>query len=62
MTWGNRLFWGLIFFFGFHLLWLGILERFGPVWIATIVGAIFVFYMLKYGPRPKEKEEERKGA
>jgi len=43
MTWGNRLFWGLIFFFGFHLLF-------------------FVFYMLKYGPRPKEKEEERKGA
>ena len=57
MTWGNRLFWGLIFFFGFHLIWLGILERFAPVWIATIIGGIFVFYMLKYGPRPKEKGE-----
>ena len=56
MTWGNRLFWGVIFFCGFHLVWLAILERFGPLWIATIVGGIFIFYILKYGPRPKERE------
>jgi len=62
MTWGNRLFWGLIFFFCFHLLWIGLLESIAPVWIATVIGAIFVFYMLFFGPRPKIGEEREKGA
>ena len=62
MEWGDRLFWGMVFFIGIIFLWVGLLERFVPLWVGAIVGFFALFAMLKYGPRPKEKEEERKGA
>ena len=58
MTWGNWLFWGIIAFVGVILLWLGILERFVPLWIGAVVAFILFLALFKYGPRPKEEEEE----
>ena len=58
MTWGNWLFWGIMAFVGIILLWLGLLERFMPLWVGGVV-AFFVFLALFiYGPRPQEEEEE----
>lgn len=58
MTWGNRLFWGIIVFIGINLFWIGLLERFAPVWIGTILGIAFIVGYLKYGPRPKDEHVE----
>jgi hypothetical protein len=58
MTWGNWLFWGIIAFVGVILLWLGILERFVPLWIGAVLAFILFLALFRYGPRPKEEEEE----
>jgi len=56
MTWGTRLFWGIMFFIGFHLFWLGLMEVFLPIWVATIISIGFIYWILKYGSRPKQKQ------
>ncbi|MBA7647767.1 hypothetical protein ES703_55546 [subsurface metagenome] len=57
MSMGNRLFWSIIFFVGFNLLWLGLVERFAPQWIGAIIALLFSLAFFKYGPREKEGEE-----
>ena len=57
MTWGNWLFWGIMAFVGMILLWLGVLERFVPLWIGAIAAFVLFLTLFKYGPRPKEEEE-----
>jgi len=57
MELGDRIFWGVIFFIGVILIWLGVLEKFIPLWVGVIVG-IFVFLaFLMYGLRPIEEKE-----
>ena len=58
MTWGNWLFWGIMAFIGVILLWLGILERFIPLWIGAVLAFVLFLALFKYGPRPREEEEE----
>ena len=58
MTWGNWLFWGIMAFVGVILLWLGVLEKFVPLWIGAIAAFALFLALFKYGPRPKEEEEE----
>ena len=57
MTWGNWLFWGIMAFVGIVLLWLGVLERFIPLWVGAIVALIVFIVLLVWGPR--EQEEDR---
>lgn len=62
MAWGDRLFWGIVILIGILFLWLGLLEKFVPIWVGIILGFFALFAMLKYGPRPKERGEGEKGA
>lgn len=59
MTVGNRIFWAIIGFIGIHFLFLGYLENFIPLWIATVLGLAWVIYFIGFGPKPKEKNEEK---
>lgn len=59
MTWGNWLFWGILAFVGVIFLWLGLLERFVPLWIGAIIAFIVFLVLFKWGPRIKEEEEEQ---
>jgi len=55
MAWGDRLFWGIVILIGILFLWLGLLEKFVPIWVGVVLGFFALFVMLKYGPRPKER-------
>ena len=57
---GDRLFWGILIFIGAIFLWLGILERFAPIWIGAVVGFIAGGLFIFYGPG--ERAESEKGA
>jgi predicted small integral membrane protein len=63
MTWGNRLFWSIIVIIGIHLFWFRVMERFLPLWVATIIGVAFAVYYVGYGPGPNGKQrKEEEGA
>jgi len=57
MSMGNWIFWGIMVFIGFNLIWLGLVERFVPQWVGTIIGIFIFLAIFKYGPREKEEEE-----
>jgi predicted small integral membrane protein len=57
MTMGDWLFWAIIVWIGVHLVWLGLFTN-SPVWIGTIIATVLGFVTFRYGPRPKEEEEE----
>jgi len=59
MEMGDRIFWGGILFVSVIFVWLGLLERFIPLWVGAGVGILAFFAILIYGPRPKEEEKER---
>jgi len=61
METGDRIFWGCILFVAVIFLWLGLLERFIPLWVGTAAGIAAFLALLIYGPRPKEEKEEKKG-
>jgi hypothetical protein len=61
METGDRIFWGCILFVGVIFAWLGLLEKYIPLWVGTIAGILAFFALLIYGPRPKEEKEEKKG-
>lgn len=58
MTWGNWLFWGIMAFVGIIFVWLGLLEKFAPLWLGAIIAFGVFLALLVYGPRIKEEEEE----
>lgn len=41
-------------FVGVIFVWLGLLERFIPLWVGTAAGVAAFLALLIYGPRPKE--------
>jgi uncharacterized membrane protein YgaE (UPF0421/DUF939 family) len=45
-------------FVGVIFLWLGLLERFIPLWIGAIVAFMVFLVLFKWGPRIKEEEEQ----
>ena len=58
MSNGNWRFWGIMAWIGTIFIWIGVLERFAPVWVGAIIGLVVCLALIKYGPRPTEKEEE----
>ncbi|TET61594.1 hypothetical protein E3J48_05465 [Candidatus Aerophobetes bacterium] len=58
MSSGNWLFWGIITWIGIVFIWIGVLERFAPVWVSVIIGFLAFLAIFRKGPRPTEKEEE----
>jgi hypothetical protein len=57
METGDRIFWGCILFVGVIFLWLGLLERYIPLWVGTVAGISAFLTLLIYGPRPREEKE-----
>jgi len=55
---GDWIFWAVIAVLGVNLIWLGVLEKYAPLWVGWIIGAGIAFFLLKYGPRVGEGEEE----
>lgn len=58
MTLGDRIVWGIFAFIATIFLWLGLLERFVPLWVGAIIGVIAFIAIFKYGPPIREEEEE----
>lgn len=58
MTVGNWLFWASMVWIGINFVWLRFAERFVPQWIGAMIATVVAMALLKYGPRPKEEEEE----
>jgi glycerol uptake facilitator-like aquaporin len=58
MTMGTWLFWSILSWFFFNLIWLKFMENFVPQWVGAIIATIIAVAIFKYGPRPKEEEEE----
>jgi len=58
MTMGNWLFWSIMSWIGFNLVWLRFVERFVPQWAGAIIATVIAVVLFRYGPRPKEEEEE----
>ena len=58
MSSGNWLFWGIMTWIGIVFIWIGVLERFAPVWVGVIIGLVAFLVIFRKGPRPTEKEEE----
>jgi len=56
MTFGDRLFWGIMVFIGINLFWLGMLEEYLPMWVGAIVGIIALLATIKFVPRPGTEE------
>ncbi len=58
MTTGDWIFWSILSWIFVNLLWLKFVERFVPFWVGIIVATVFALFLLRFGPRPKEEEEE----
>lgn len=54
---GTWRFWGIMAFIGVSILWIGVLEKFAPIWVGIIIGAVIMIAIMKYGPQPVEEEE-----
>ena len=55
---GVWLFWSILSWFFFNLIWLKFVENFVPQWVGAIIATMIAVAVFKYGPRPKEEEEE----
>ncbi len=58
MTFGDRLFWGIMVFIGINLFWLGVLEEYLPMWVGAIVGIMGLLGVIKFVPKPRIEETE----
>jgi len=58
MTTGDWIFWAVIAWLSVNLIWLGLVEKFIPLWVGYIIGLLIAVVIFKYGPRVGEEEEE----
>jgi predicted small integral membrane protein len=58
MTFGDRLFWGIMTLIGVVLLWLGVLPGEAPAWIGITLGAMGGLALVLFGPRPRIEQFE----
>lgn len=54
---GTWRFWGIMALIGISILWVGVLEKFAPIWVGIIVGCVAMVTIMKYGPQPEGEEE-----
>ena len=57
MTPGTWFFMAVLAWIGFNLFWLGVVEKYVPMWVGAIIATLLAFAVFKYGPRPREEEE-----
>jgi len=58
LTMGNWLFWSIMLWIGFNLFWLRFVESVLPQWVGAVVATLIALALFKYGPRPRDQEEE----
>ena len=58
MTPGTWFFMAVLVWIGFNLFWLGVVEKYVPMWVGAIIATLLAIAVFKYGPRPREEEEE----
>ena len=58
MNFGDWLFWSIMTWIGFNLVWLRFVEDFAPQWVGAVLATIIALAVFKFGPRPKEDEED----
>ncbi len=57
MTPGTWFFMAVMVWIGFNLFWLGVVEKYVPMWVGAIIATLLAIAVFKYGPREKEEEE-----
>lgn len=57
MTPGTWFFMAVLVWIGFNLFWLGVVEKYVPMWVGAIIATLLAIAVFKYGPRPREEEE-----
>jgi predicted small integral membrane protein len=57
MTPGTWFFMAVLAWIGFNLFWLGVVEKYVPMWVGAIIATLLAIAVFKYGPREKEEEE-----
>lgn len=57
MTPGTWFFMAVLVWIGFNLFWLGVVEKYVPMWVGAIIATLLAIAVFKYGPRPDEEEE-----
>lgn len=57
MTPGTWFFMAVLVWIGFNLFWLGVVEKYVPMWVGAIIATLLAITVFKYGPRPREEEE-----
>ena len=57
MTPGTWFFMAVLVWIGFNFLWLGVVEKYVPMWVGAIIATLLAIAVFKYGPRPREEEE-----
>ena len=57
MTPGTWFFMAVMVWVGFNFVWLGIVEKYVPMWVGAIIATILAIATFKCGPRPLEEEE-----
>ena len=57
MTPGTWFFMAVLVWIGFNLFWLGVVEKYIPMWVGAIIATLLAIAVFKYGPRPDEEEE-----
>lgn len=58
MTPGTWFFMAVLVWVGFNFVWLGVVEKYVPMWVGAIIATVLAILVFKYGPRPQEEEEE----
>ena len=48
-NWFDRLFIGVVVHVALNLLWMRFLEATLPLWIATVLGVVFIVYTIRRG-------------
>jgi len=57
MTPGTWFFMAVLAWIGFNFFWLGVVEKYVPMWVGAIIATLLAIAVFKYGPRPREEEE-----
>lgn len=57
MTPGTWFFMAVMVWIGFIFFWLGVVEKYVPMWVGAILATLLAIAVFKYGPRPREEEE-----
>ena len=57
MTPGTWFFMAIMVWIGFNFVWLGLVEKYVPMWVGAIIATVLAVVTFIYGPRPLEEEE-----